>query len=86
MLLEILVKSSQILDVEDKSQRVTNFHHETLHSFSELIAAAGVVNPVDLQRKHINRRVSMTKVLRYDEIFPYIEEGSLLEQLERIKN
>ncbi len=66
------------LNVEDKSERVANFHHTTLHSFSELIAAAGVVNPSELERKHINRRVSMTSVMRYDEVFPYTEKGSLL--------
>ncbi len=67
------------LNVEDKSARAANFHHETLHSFSELIAAAGVANPADLERKHINRRVSMNTVLKYDEIFPYTEKGSLLK-------
>jgi len=66
------------LDVADKSERVANFHKETLLSFSELIAAAGVANPADLKRKHINRRVNMNTVLKYDDIFPYIEEGSFL--------
>jgi glutamate synthase domain-containing protein 2 len=66
------------LNVENKSIRVANFHEDTLHSFSELIAAAGVANSENLKRKHINRRVSMNQVLKYDEIFPYIEKGSLL--------
>ena len=65
------------LDVDDKSERVYNFHHSTLHNFSELIAAAGIVNPEDLNRSHINRRISMNTVLKYDEIYPYIEMGSL---------
>jgi len=67
------------LDVEDKSKRVTNFHQETLHSFSELIAAAGVANPSNLKRHHINRRVSMNTVLKYEDIFPYTKTGSLLD-------
>jgi len=62
------------LDVEDKAVRVANFHRITLASFSELIAAAGVSNPEDLERKHINRRVSENTVLKYDEIFPYSEK------------
>lgn len=66
------------LDVDDKAKRVANFHHETLHSFSELIAASGIVNPSDLERKHINRRISMTNIMSYDEIFPSVKEGSLL--------
>ncbi len=68
------------LNVVDKSERVANFHKETLLSFSELIAAAGVANPADLKRKHINRRVNMNTVLKYDDIFPYIEEGSFLKE------
>jgi glutamate synthase domain-containing protein 2 len=66
------------LDVDDKAERVGNFHHETLHSFSELIAAAGIGSPIYLERIHINRRVNMNTVLNYEEIFPSIKEGSLL--------
>lgn len=69
------------LNVDEKSERVASFHQETLHSFSELIAAAGVVNQTDLNRSHINRRVSMNTVLKYDEIFPYTKESSLLETI-----
>ena len=69
------------LDVKNKSERVANFHHETLHSFSELIAAAGVANPSNLERKHINRRITMNTVLKYDEIYPNMEKGSLLQPL-----
>ncbi len=73
------------LNVDDKAERVANFHHTTLHSFSELIAAAGVANPNDLRRSHINRRVNMNSVMRYDEVFPYIEKGSLLAIEEKLK-
>ena len=66
------------LNVEDKSVRVANFHQETVRSFVELIAAAGITKPHDLNRTHINRRVNMNSVLRYDEIFPYTEKRSLL--------
>lgn len=67
------------LDVENKAHRVKNYHHETVHSFVELIAAAACKKPSDLQRIHINRRVSATEVKRYDEIFPDVHEGSLLK-------
>lgn len=68
------------LDVDNKASRVANFHQATLQSFSELIAAAGIKSSDDLNRKHINSRVSMNAVLRYDEIYPYVEKGSLLKQ------
>jgi glutamate synthase domain-containing protein 2 len=76
------------LDVEDKAKRVENFHRETLISFSELIAAAGIEKSHQLERMHINRRVSMNSVLKYNEIFPTAVEGSLLNpvKLEHRKN
>ncbi len=67
------------LNVDDKAIRVANFHRETLRSFSELIAAAGVIAPSDLERKHINRRVTATSIMTYEEIFPNVEKGSLLK-------
>jgi len=67
------------LVVSDKAQKAANFHHETVKSFIELMAACGVSSPNDLKRYHINRRVSMNKVLKYSEIYPEIEVGSLLD-------
>jgi len=66
------------LDVNDKSVRVANFHRKTLKSFTELIAAAGVDSPEKLERKHINRRIGMNLIKKYDEIFPYTEKNALL--------
>ena len=67
------------LDVEDKSKRAHNYHDATIHSFLELIAAAGLDSPKDLRREHINKRAGMYNVLTYDEIYPTVEEGCLLE-------
>ena len=66
------------LVVDDKAVRAFNYHETTIHSFLELIAAAGLDGPYDLRRKHINKRVGMYNVLTYDEIYPPLEEGSLL--------
>ncbi|QCX37231.1 FMN-binding glutamate synthase family protein [Aureibaculum algae] len=67
------------LDVEDKSKRAHNYHDATIHSFLELIAAAGLDSPKDLRREHINKRAGMYNILTYDEIYPTVEEGCLLE-------
>ena len=40
----------------------------------------GIENPENLRREHINRRISQASVLKYSEIFPYIERGSLLNK------
>jgi len=67
------------LVVPEKEKRVANFQKETITSLVELLAAAGLQHPAQLNRSHVHRRVSATEVLRYDEIFPYLAPGSLLE-------
>ncbi len=58
------------LVVEDKKQRVANFHKHTVDSFVELMGACGVDHPSKLDRTHIYRRIFMDVVKSYDEIFP----------------
>ncbi|MTI31803.1 FMN-binding glutamate synthase family protein [Xanthovirga aplysinae] len=67
------------LNVEEKSKRVASYHDQTLHSFIELIAASGIDTPSEIRRSHIYRRVTMEKVKKYDELFPYVENGSLIQ-------
>ena len=66
------------LNIDDKSKRVAKFHNETLHSFMELLTATGISKPEEIKRSHINRRISMSKVMQYDELFPYMKTGALL--------
>lgn len=66
------------LVVEDKAKRAANFHHETLHAFIELVAAAGICKPDELTRIHINRRITMNTVMTYSDIYPEPIVGSLL--------
>jgi len=65
------------LVVSEKEKRVANFHKETVSSLVELLAAAGLRHPAELNRSHVRRRVSTTEVRRYDEVFPYLLPGSL---------
>lgn len=66
------------LVVEDKTVRVANFHKNTVESFVELMAAAGISNPDQINRSHVYRRVFMNLVKTYEEIYQPIPEGSLL--------
>ncbi len=68
------------LVVEDKQQRVANFHHETIKSVRELLAASGLEQTKLLNRSHIHRRISATQTLRYDQVFPYVTTGCLLKE------
>ncbi|MEL6558273.1 MAG: FMN-binding glutamate synthase family protein [Bacteroidota bacterium] len=74
---EMLMKG---LVVSDKVERVANFHYRTLESFVELLAAAGIKRTDQIERKYINRRVNMTQVKTYEELYPSIKEGALLEK------
>ncbi len=67
------------LVIADKEKRVANYHRETIKSVVELMAASGVDSVGNLNRSHIHRRVSAVEIRRYDEIFPYVPEGALLE-------
>ncbi len=73
---EALVKG---LVVGDKTARVANFHRKTIESFVELMAGAGIAEPSKINRRSISRRVFMDQVKRYDEIYPYLAEGCLLQ-------
>ncbi len=67
------------LNVADKKVRVANYHKETVKSFVELMAAAGIEDPDEINRTHVNKRVMMNRAQRYDQIYPYIPEGCLLQ-------
>jgi len=65
------------LVVSDKSQRVANYQKGTVNAFVDLLSGAGLKAHNDIQRYHVNRRISYEKVMRYDEIYPPVEEGCL---------
>ena len=67
------------LNVADKRVRVANFHHETIKSAVELMTAAGINHPHKLHRTHIYRRVSGNQIQTYDQMYPHLLKGSLLE-------
>lgn len=68
------------LVVSDKRVRVANFHKETVHSFVELMAAAGISDPTQINRSHIYRRITVNDVGRYDELYPPLVNGCMLKE------
>ncbi len=68
------------LVVEDKAQRVANFHKATIESFVELMAAAGVVSADELSRDHINRRTGTIGFQKNSEIYPEVPIGHYLKR------
>jgi glutamate synthase domain-containing protein 2 len=67
------------LVIDDKKVRVANFHKNTVDSFVELMAAAGLSGPEKIDRTHVYRRVFMNMVKTYEEIYPPVPEGCLLD-------
>ena len=62
-----------------KSVRVANFQEETIKAFYEMIGAAGLRSPSEVKREHINRRISLSEVRTYEDLYPTVKEGSLLK-------
>lgn len=72
-------RRSKKLDVEDKSQRVYNYHKNTLEALMNLLEASGLKHPSELGPEHIIRRTSKTEIHSYMDLFPFLEPGALLE-------
>jgi glutamate synthase domain-containing protein 2 len=66
------------LDVTDKKVRVANYHNQTLKNFVELCGAAGIDDYKNLTRSHIYRRVFMNEVRTFEDIFPSMTTGCIL--------
>jgi len=59
------------LDVGDKSVRVGNYHKNTIHSFLELIAAAGLSDSTQIQKNHILHRMGPNQLISYEELYKH---------------
>lgn len=66
------------LVVDEKKQRVANFHKNTMKSFLEMVGALGLDNPSDLKPCHIMRRTDVTTVKTFDQLYDYLIPGQLL--------
>lgn len=67
------------LVVEPKSERVYSYHKRTIHSFLEMLGAAGLGHPDALSADHVMRRIATGKIKRLAELYPQFRRGGLLE-------
>jgi glutamate synthase domain-containing protein 2 len=70
---------NRALVVPDKTTRVYNYHHATLHALAELIAAAGLNHPEEIRPIHFSHRLSGTDVLSFARLYPELAPGELLD-------
>src|SRR5690606_33778063 len=68
------------LVVDDKGERVFHFHHNTLHALAEMIAAAGLSHPDEIEAHHVVRRFSATEIKTYAQTLFFLKRGELLNE------
>jgi glutamate synthase domain-containing protein 2 len=66
------------LVVPDKAQRVFNFHRNTLKALAEMLAAAGLDHPAQLEARHLVRRMSATEIKLFSQSHVFLTPGQLL--------
>jgi len=66
------------LVVDEKKQRVANYHKNTINSFLEIVGAMGLTNPSELKPHYIMRRISNEVSKPFSEIHEYLKPGQLL--------
>ncbi len=66
------------LVVPDKAERVFNFHRNTIHALSELVAAAGLDHPGALKPHHFLQRGTSDTVITYAEQYEQLLSGQLI--------
>ncbi|MCY1524660.1 hypothetical protein D9M68_596040 [compost metagenome] len=65
--------------VPDKAQRVHMFHRSTLKALAEMLAAAGLEHPNQLEPRHLVRRVSEKEIRLFSQIHVFLKPGDLLK-------
>ena len=66
------------LVVTDKSERVFNFHQNTLKALKELLEAAGLQHPYELGPEHVLQRISASEVRPLAAMHHWLKPGELL--------
>ncbi|MFC0668561.1 FMN-binding glutamate synthase family protein [Azotobacter chroococcum] len=66
------------LVVPDKAERVHNFHRNTLKALAEIVAAAGLERPAQLEPRHLLRRLSESEIRQYAQLHAFLKPGELL--------
>jgi len=66
------------LVVPDKAERVRNFHDQTVSALADMLAAAGVAHPNDLQPHHLVHRQTSTELHQFGRQHHFLKANCLL--------
>lgn len=73
---------AKAVDVPDKSERVKNFHHNTLKSFYELVGSMGLDDPAKLKPQMIKRRTSNGLLMPVASLVEPLKANELIDNQE----
>jgi glutamate synthase domain-containing protein 2 len=68
------------LVVPDKAERVRRFHDRTVSALADMLAAAGVAHPDDLQPHHLVHRQTSTELHQFGRQHHFLAPGTLLSR------
>jgi glutamate synthase domain-containing protein 2 len=71
-------RRQQALVVPDKMERVYRYHQNTLEALKELVQAAGLKHPNEINAFHIVRRAADHEVRLLANVLPFVQPGALL--------
>ena len=70
---------AKAIDIESKSERVKNFHKNTLHAFYELLGSMGLDDPDKLLPQMMKRRSPYGLLMSVGSLIKPLHEGEILE-------
>ena len=73
---------SRALVVPVKAERVHQFQKNTVDSFNQILASLGLEHPDQLGPSVLQRRITHTRTVRFDEIYYYLKPGEILGETE----
>jgi hypothetical protein len=71
-------KMQKALVVEDKAQRVYQYHEGTIDVLKEIVAATGLRHPSELRPEYISMRTGPTEVKSLEEVYDFLKPGELV--------
>lgn len=71
------LRQAAVVPVE-KAEKVHNFHRNTLKALAEILAAAGLKDPTQLDPKHLVRRISSTEIKLLSQTQAFLKPGELV--------
>ncbi len=66
------------LVIPDKAERVARYHRATIHALNEVVVAAGLDSPDQLDPANLRQRVNVAEMRAMTDIYPFVEPGELI--------